>query len=493
MARLRTWLARLYSREGFRGPVVTLLSGTAITLVVSYLTVPILTRLFTPEQFGVSDYFVMIMSILITFASLRYEDAILLPESDRDAGSVLWLAILLTCGTVLLTSIAVLWSDEIAHALRVEAVAPYLWLVPPTLLLMRFGKLTEVWLSRKKAFRAITAGEVTNKLAMVSARVGAGAATSLGAGGLIGGFVAAHVASGTYYAAILVRRFGHGLPEAFDVGGMRRAARRFRRFPLYSSPAAALNAVVARLPVLLLPVFFSLETVGYFGRAFVALAVPLSLIGTAISQVFFVHAAEAHREDRLAEFTGTVHQRLVMIGMYPTVVLIAVGPELLEFVFGPAWRTAGVFEQVLAVWFFAGGVASPLTRLFDVLERQRTELLISISTCLALTTALIIGGRTGSALLTMGLMSAAGVLIRILHIGTMMGLASVSVRQAVRPYLRYALFSIPLALPPFLLRDAIPLWAVTVVAASCGLAYLAVVIWRDRLLPTFGSGERDPG
>ena len=477
----RKWLSRLYSREGFRGPVVTLLSGTAITLVISYLTVPILTRLFTPEQFGVSDYFVMIISILITFASLRYEDAILLPEGDREAGSVLWLAYLLTGCTVVLTAAAAFWSDEIAGALQVDEVAPYLWLIPPTLLLMRFGKLTEVWLSRARAFRTISAGELANKVTMVSSRVAAGAATNLGAGGLIGGFLAAHVVSGIYYAAVLARRPAAVLREALSSAALRNVAMRYRRFPAYSTPAAALNAVVARLPVLLLPVYFSLETVGYFGRAFVALAVPLSLIGTAVSQVFFVHAAEAHRADRLGEFTQTVHARLVMIGMFPTVLLIAVAPELLAFVFGEEWRTAGVYEQYLAASFFAGGVASPLTRLFDVLERQRTELLISITTFLALTAAIVVGGRAGSALLTMALIGAAGVLIRVLHIGTMMRLASVPLGQAARPYVRYAAFSIPLVLPALLLRDVLPLWAVTVLSAACGLAYLALVAWRDDL------------
>lgn len=489
MAGLRNWLGRLYTREGFRGPVVTLLSGTAVTLVISYLTVPILTRLFTPEEFGVSDYFVMIVSILITFASLRYEDAILLPEDDREAGSVLWLAYFLTGITVLLTFIAAFWSDEIARALRVDAVAPYLWLIPLTLLLMRFGKLTEVWLSRFKSFREITAGEVTNKITMVSSRVAAGAATNLGAGGLIGGFVAAHVASGAYYARVLVRRRNTILRGSMDASAIRKVARRYRRFPIYSSPAAALNAVVARLPVLLLPVYFDLATVGYFGRAFVALAVPMSLIGTAVSQVFFIHAAEAHRSDRLAEFTRTVHGRLVMIGMFPAVVLIAVGPELLAFVFGAEWRPAGVFEQYLALWFFAGGVASPLTRLFDVLERQRTELLISVSTFLALTAALVIGGQTGNVLLTMALIGGAGLLIRILHIGTMMHLASVSRRDALKPYLRYAAFSIPLALPPFLLREVVPLWAVTVIAGLCGLAYFGIIVWREQLLPEFGADQ----
>lgn len=485
MDRLRSWFGLLYSREGFRGPVVTLLSGTAVTLVISYLTVPILTRLFTPEQFGVSDYFVMIMSILITFSSLRYEDAILLPREDRDAAAVFWLAIVLTGVTVLLTLIAAIWRYEIASFLRVAPVAPYLWLVPPTLLLMRFGKLSEVWLSRSKFFRRITAGEIINKGTMLSSRVAAGAATNLGAGGLIGGFLAAHAASATYYLVTLTRRAGRLLPGGFDSSVVRRVARRYRRFPAYSMPAAALNAVVARLPVLLLPIYFSLETVGLFGRAFVALAVPLSLIGTAISQVFFVHAAEAYRDSRLSEFTRTVHARLVMIGMFPTLLLIAVGPELFTFVFGAQWRTAGIFEQYLAAWFFVGGVSSPLTRLFDVMERQRTELLISISTALALTTALIVGGRTGNVILTMALMSAAGVVIRIMHIYTMMHLAQVAGRQALVPYLRYAAYTVPLVIPTYLVRDTFPLWGVALTAASGGLIYVAVVVWRERLLPDF--------
>lgn len=484
MGRLRPWLGRLYSREGFRGPVVTLLSGTAVTLLISYLAVPILTRLFTPEEFGVSDYFVMIISILITFSSLRYEDAILLPEDDRDAAAIFWLAILLTSVTVVLTLALVFWRDEIASFLRVERVAPYLWLIPPTLLLMRFGKLGEVWLSRFKAFRTVTAGELTNKAAMLSSRIGAGAATGLGAGGLIGGLVFAHVISSIYYFVALTRGAGRRLAGTLDIDVMARMARRYRRFPAYSTPAAALNAVVARLPVLLLPIYFSLETVGLFGRAFVALAVPLSLIGTAVSQVFFVHAAEAHREHRLGEFTRTVHARLVMIGIFPTLMLIAVGPELFAFVFGPEWREAGVFEQYLAAWFFAGGVASPLTRLFDVLERQRTELLISLATFVALASALVIGGRTGDILLTMALMSLAGVLIRILHIYTMMRLAYVRGRHTLAPYLKYAAISIPLVLPAFFVRGVFPLWGIAATAAAGGVLYLAVVVWRDRLLPS---------
>ena len=478
---LPSQIRKLYSREGFRGPVVTLLSGTAVTLAVSYLSVPILTRMFTPEEFGVSDYFVMIVSVFITFASLRYEDAVMLPEEDEKASSVFWLAAALTLATVVLTAILAIWSREIAAFLRVEGIAVWLWLVAPTLLLMRLCKLSEIWLTRERLFRVITGGEVANKVAMMGSRIGAGAVTNLGAGGLIGGFVIAHVVSSAYFLRSLARSVGNRLVSV-SLRQMRESATRYRRFALYSTPAAFLNAVVARLPVLLLPVFFDMEAVGYFGRAFVALAVPLSLVGTAVSQVFIVHAAEAHRAHRLAALTETVHARLVMVGMFPTLLLVAAGPELFAFVFGTEWRTAGEFARYLAFWFFAGGVASPLSRLFDVLERQRTELLISTATCLGLTAALVIGGRSGNIRLTMGLVAIAGTSIRVMHIGTMTQLAGIRLRDTLQPYIRYLLLGLPLVAPVLLLRNVIEGWALTLLAALCGAVYVAVVVWRERLL-----------
>lgn len=478
MDRLRSWISQLYSRDGFRGPVVTLLSGTAVTLVLSYLAIPILTRLYTPEQFGTSDYFVMMVSMLITFASLRYEDAMMLPEDDDHALAIFWLALGLTGVTTVGITVATFWSADIASALRVGAVAPWLWMLAPAVLLIRFGKLVEVWFTRQKAFRTITGGEVTNKIAMLSARIGAGSATGIGAGGLIGGYVAGQIASGAYYGTALLKSPRSPFRIVPTVTTLRSVVSRYRRFPFFSMPSSLLNAIVARLPVLLLPVFFGLDVVGLFGRAFVALAVPLSLIGTAVSQVFFVHAAEAHREGRLATLTETVHSRLVMIGMLPTVLLVVAGPELFAFVFGPEWRTAGIYEQYLACWFFLGGVASPLTRLFDVLERQRTELLISIAASLALTLALVIGGRSGNVLFTMALIATAGSLIRLLHVATMLQLAGVPLHRALRPYVTYTLVSLPLALPVWLVREAWPLWATTLMTAAICAAYFGVIAWK---------------
>lgn len=437
---LRQKLLGLFSDTGFRGPVLSLMSGSGITLAAAYFAQPILTRIYGPEAFGVSDYFVGVMAILTPVASLRYEDAVMTPERDRDAGHVIWLSAILSMTTVVLLTLAIPFSNGIARAIGFPEFARWVPLIPLGLFFSRISRLSDLWLARNQRFRIISAGEVGNKLTMLGTRLGAGAFTS-GAGGLIGGFVVGPVVSSVVYVRAMVKR---GLtPPRPDLGGMRRVLSAYRRFPQFTLPSALLSAVVSRLPVLLLPLYFTIEIVGYYGRAFVVLAIPLSLLGNAIAQVFFVRAAQARSGGNLPELTAAVHGRLVLLGVYPTLVLIAAGPALFDFVLGDAWRTSGEFVRLIGMWLMLASVSAPLTRLFDVLERQRTELMTSVFTFILLTSTIVLAGRTGDIMLTLLLTGVAGSLSRVVQLSASLRVAGVRLGAALRPYIRYALYSIP--------------------------------------------------
>ena len=486
-SRLRTRLAHLFSREGFRGPALTLLSGSAFAAAVSYLALPLLTRLYTDEMFGVADYFVMLLGVLVNVAALRYEDALPIPERDEDAGGVLGLALVLT--TVFCLALGVLAVSPQAHALlallNAEAMAPWLWLLAPTLFCMRVTRLAELWLARRKAFRLVTAGDTANKLATTGARVGGGFAGA-GTSGLIGGFAFAQLVSSVFYLAAAARGHGAALRGMFRRERFVPPLRRFSRFPLYAMPAGALYALVTRLPTLMLPWYFTFDVVGLFGRAFITLSVPLGYVGAAVARVFFAHAAEAHREGVLDRLTGTVHARLVMLGLFPALALIVAGPDLCAFVYGEEWRTAGVYARYIALWLLLAGVASPLTVLLDVLERQRTNLLLSLVMFAVQAAAIVAGGLTGDVGLTILLAGVAGAVVRALHVGVLLHLSRVRLRAALAPYARYAAFSLPgLLLAAAALPAGRP-WLTTAAVALGGAVYAGGVLWRDRLLTTRG-------
>lgn len=475
--RPRTILSRLFSKEGFRGPVLTLMSGSAIALVASYLAQPILTRLFTPESFGLADYFIGLMTVLIAVASLRYEDALMSPESRRDAADIWWLCLGLTVSASALLLALIPFRHGFAAALGNPLFAPFVILLGPTLLVMRISRLSDLWLARERRFRMVSAGDVANKLSMTGIRLGT---APLGAAGLIGGFIAGNVVSATIYLGTIIRL--RLLPGSPPFERIRTTASRYRRFALFSTPSALLNAIVARLPILLLPLFFTFDVVGQFGRAFIVLAVPMGVVGGAIAQVFFVAAGEANRSGDLPRLAGSVHARLVLLGMYPTLALIVAGPDLFAFVLGEPWREAGVFVRYVGAWLFLGGVAAPLTRLFDILERQRADLATAVVMFVLLLAAMLYGGISGDVLLTIMLLGAAGVIARSAQIVVAMRLARASLRTVFRSYLRYSAMSIPgLVLLVLVAGYKTPL-ATFLAAAAGGMMYLMAIWFFDRPL-----------
>ncbi len=427
-----------------RGPVLTLLSGSSLALALSYLAQPVLTRLYTPEAFGIMDAFVALASLLFVLGTLRYEDALLLPRDEAEARGLLRLSACMLTGLSLLCLLLSLPARLLLQ--HQTALADWLPWLAPTLLIMGSGRLAELWLMRRQAFRMLSTGTALRATTTTTVRLVAGLPPiQAGATGLIGGYLSGLLSTLLLYGWRLHRTRSFSSKPSLP---LRPLAHRYRHFPLFTLPAALLNALSMRLPFLLLLAFFDAQVLGFFGRAFMVLTVPLGLVGGATGQVFFVRAAEVrHSSNALRPLTLRVYHRLLQIGLYPALLLIMMGPELFAFVFGTPWRTAGQYAAWITPWLLLAGLASPLTRLFDVLERQRADLATSALLFLLQTLGLIIGGLHGhpeTALLLLGL---AGSLGRTLQLGVLLHLAGASLSDVLIPLFRYLRYSLlPLSL-----------------------------------------------
>lgn len=70
-------------KKAFGKDVGKLVSGTVVAQVVGIILIPIITRVFSPEIYGLATIFISIVSILTVVSRLRYELAILLPKGEE--------------------------------------------------------------------------------------------------------------------------------------------------------------------------------------------------------------------------------------------------------------------------------------------------------------------------------------------------------------------------------------------------------------------------
>ena len=381
-------LARLLPKHRFVRSVSILAGGTALAQGLGILVAPILTRLYSPDQFGILATFAALLAIVSVVSTLRYEFAIPLPASDLEAAHVLGLSLLAVVLTALLTSVLLLfWGDTLAVQLGLPVMAPYLWLLPIGILLAGSYEALIYWAIRLRAFPLIARTKFYQVFTLFAVQL---AGFSLGSLGLLLGHMAGHGA-GALSMVSLVARERWSLIRQLRLSELRRLAYRYRRFPLFSTWSGGFNTLSSHVPPLLLVALFNPAAAGLYALSHRVLAMPMSMVGQAVSDAFFSEAAEAHRNGRLPGLTLSIYEKLVQIAMPPAFLLMLIGPELFALVFGPEWRMGGEFAQWMAPWLLFQFISSPLSLLFDVLERQPEEMIFQLTLLVSRVTALLLG------------------------------------------------------------------------------------------------------
>ena len=69
--------------------IAMIAGGTTLAQGINILSTPILSRIYSPEDFGVTAVFISMVSILSVISALRYDLAIPLPKTERYADAVI--------------------------------------------------------------------------------------------------------------------------------------------------------------------------------------------------------------------------------------------------------------------------------------------------------------------------------------------------------------------------------------------------------------------
>lgn len=339
---------------------------------------PVLTRLYTPEEFSVLAIFSSLLGIIGAIACLRFEVAIPIAQEDSEAAHLLVLA-MLSVGVVsaLVAMLVFLAGDWIVELVRHPELAGSLWLLPFGTLLYGAYAAFQYRVTRSKEFKAISRTRIFQALATIGIQAGSGVA---GAGAL--GLVLGHIASGGAGALTLGRT-----SIAHDLVNLRRVtsssliavAAKFRAYPMYSATEALANSAALLLPLLLIASALPGEEVGQLSLAVKVLSAPMVLLGAATAQVFLSSAGAEHGDARLGEFVRETVCRMARFAVGPLVFVAVVAPDLFPLAFGPEWSRAGILTAWLVPGVFLQLLASPVSMSLHVIKAHRAALVLQIS------------------------------------------------------------------------------------------------------------------
>jgi O-antigen/teichoic acid export membrane protein len=393
-------LSRLLHSEFFRN-IVTLISGTTLGQIISLAVYLILSRIYTPEDFGVFALYMSILAITNITATAKYELAVMMPREDHKGLNLTGLSAVISVVISLFLFLMVIFLNQpIARMLGNEQISPWLYLIPLSTLLNGFQQSLNYWSNRKKRFRTMTAASLGQSLTNSSVKVGAGFLVA-GPFGLIIGSIAGQFTGFLTFLGNFLKHDRDRLP-AINQKDMRSLAREYYRFPKYNMLHGITNNLSGNLPVFILTSWFSAAATGLYSFGFTMIFRPMSLVTTAFSQVFSQRVIT--KENSGQEILPDVKRLLVKMFQFsfiPFGIVAIFAPRIFTFVFGPEWETAGTYTRILIPWLYMVFLSAPFSFLPDLFKVQGKAFLIDIIKLVIRIIAMAAGVYTGDILLTL--------------------------------------------------------------------------------------------
>jgi O-antigen/teichoic acid export membrane protein len=370
--------ARLRLPARFRAPVARILFGSVIGQGAVFAVSPVLTRIYSPADFGALALITAVCAVLGAFITLSWERAVTLPPDDATARALVklgWISVL-GVGTCL-TATAFLGRSFFAELLGSNVFEDFWWLAPVTLFAMAGYALISAIVVRAQDYTGLAVRNAVQGLSQAASSVLLGLAGLVPLGLLTS--IAVGRTAGLFGLGLGARRADRA--ARVPAAPLRGTLQRYRRFPLVNSWSRAVNSLGLQLPTILLIALYGSVEAGLFALTIRVIAGPITIVVDAVSQYFEgsftarLRAGDRTLTRRILGFAG----RQLALGVVPTVAVAAFGAVLYAAIFGSEWAQAGVYAQVIVVAYLAQFVVSPVSRALVILERQTTQLVWDVT------------------------------------------------------------------------------------------------------------------
>ncbi len=366
-------VGKILPKNQFVRSVGVLVGGTAGAQAIVVLSSPILTRLYSPDDFSIFAVYSSIFGILVSIACLRFEIAIPLPQKDTVAINVLAISLCMPLIVGIVLCLIFFFADDlIVGLLRRDGVDRYFWLIPIGVWLAGSCRALQYWAIRKKRFRLVTKARLLQSFGGVSTQIVFGFFCIGPLGLLLGMIVRISLGILGLWRDLVTTQIETLRQVNFrDVVNV---FREYKRFPKYSTMEALANSGSAELPILLIASVVTGPEVGFLMLATRVMTAPMSLIGKSVAEVYLSTAADCYRKGQLGASTLNVMRGLLKIGVGPLVFAGITAQYLFPVIFGREWSRAGEIIMWMTPWFIMQFLVSPISMVLHVVGRQTTAL-----------------------------------------------------------------------------------------------------------------------
>ncbi len=323
-----------------------LASGTIISQIIMFSASPFITRIYSPEEFGIFALYASIISILVPISSLKYNTAIVVAKTNEDSDALFFVSIIvLIAFSLCILIFSVIGDNFITSFIDIKKLNTWWNLIFFVILIQSLNSIIRSYLNRNKNYNLISQISIMRSVMYVLIVITFG----------YFGFTENGLFLGEIFAALIILIFailkirGSYAPFKFKENfNPFNIITKYKDFPIFSFFPTFLNKFSMMMPIFFLSKFFPDYIVGQYSLAVKIVFFPLIFISSTISTINLRKSSEIiNQNGDLKKYLLNLTFLLIGIVLIPAIILFFYGVEIFIFVFGENWQISGEFVQIL--------------------------------------------------------------------------------------------------------------------------------------------------
>lgn len=372
--------------------ITVLLSGNVISQIILFISTPYLSRIYNPNDFGVTSIFTSITTILALFTTGRYEFSILTQKKGLNISLSLVLILSLIVSILFLILLPFVFKVETINHFIIEHDLNFNYsLIPIFTLIIGWNTGFQYYIQNKKKYKILSSISIVQTLLNVSLAVLFNYFNS--GHGLIYSLIISQLISVLLFSIYIKIKYKFNITlSGKQLVDYAKNNINFPKYLLMSDLSIVLNQ---QLTTILFGIMYNIEIVGFISIAIRLLKIPNILFSSSISSVLRIEFVELNSAGNVLQLKSLFNNILKKIIIY-TFPIFVIGffimPIVITMYFGDTWQVAGRYSQALILMIYFEFISSCINSVFYILERQKMYMRIQIIRVLVSTLVILLFG-----------------------------------------------------------------------------------------------------
>ena len=354
---------------------IKIISSNSLAQLIVICITPLLTQFFSPEEFGIYAFYISVCTIFGSIANGKFDIAIMLPKKNIDSVNIFILSILISFTfSILMLIIIYIFKNLIFRNDYLVFVKLY-YVFPITIFFIGVNSSILSFFNRQTAYNEIAKNNIikstTNSFSSLFLGI-----KKIATGMIIGNLISLTITLIVNFSYIKDKISKRDIKKTLIISNFIK----YIDFIRFSTISNFFNSVSSFGITTIIILFFGPKIAGLYFLAEKIFAVPISILTSSISQVYFEKASKLFHEDKfeLLQLTLKIQKNIFKI-LFPSLLFLCLLGEILLNILGEEWSKAGAILKFISVYILFKNIYSPISHIGDILNKQKQLLLFNFS------------------------------------------------------------------------------------------------------------------